>query len=134
MNYFEALAKECEELNQKGQDYLDTLSEEISVDEAAERIYNAAKKIFEEKRGNAPEWILDLVYDGFMPYYGIPKNGSLRFILGFSIVAQEAKLRNLLEIVEGRENKGLDFPACVPKDFYDKYEVEAHEPKKKKQK
>lgn len=125
MNYFEALTKEREELNQKGQDYLDTLSEEISADEAAERIYKAAKKIFKEKGEDSPEWILDLVYDGFMPYYGLPKNRSLRVTLGFSIVAQEARLRNLLEIVEGRETKELDFPACVPKDFYDKYEVEA---------
>lgn len=35
---------------------------------------------------------------------------SLGFALGYSPAAQDARLRNILEIAEGRETVELDFP------------------------
>ena len=69
-----------------------------------ERIHKAAFELFKISGENwdaIPDWAATVV-EGGMPYYGVPRNGSLKFTLGFSVVSQEAHLRNLLERAEGR--------------------------------
>ena len=119
LNYFTALTEECEVLNKKARAYLDTLPF-ISNQECMNRIFKRAAEIFEEANedwGAVPEWVADTM-DGWMPYSGVPQNGSMYFSLGFSPVSLDAHLRNLLEIAEGRETKELDFDIVVNKDEF----------------
>ena len=114
MNYFVQIMEECEKLDEKADAYLSKLPF-MPNDDVAERLHKAAWKQFKdagEDWGAIPDWVADIV-DGHMPYYGIPHNGSILFSLGFSVASQEAHLRNLMEIAEGRETEMLDFPTVV---------------------
>ena len=114
MTYFEKISAECDKLTQKANKYLSGL-EFIPNDQVMNRIYAKAKEIFFEANENwdaVPEWVAQTM-DGWMPYSTIPRNGSIGFALGYSPASQDAHLRNLLEIVEGRETKELDFPVVV---------------------
>lgn len=116
-NYFESITEACDELDRQGNEYIDRF-DFIPNDEICKRIWNAANKIFKdsgEEWNLVPEWVANTM-DGWMPYANIPRNGSLFFSLGFSCVSQDAHLRNLLEIAEGRETKWLDFDCLVDKD------------------
>lgn len=129
MNYFKEISDRCDEITEKASKYLEGLPF-IPNDEVVERIWKKALEIGEKhgltynesgsilfenlKWENLPEWAASSL-DGWVPYSVIPKNGSIYFSLAFSVVSQEAHLRNLLEIVEGRETKELDFPVIVPK-------------------
>ena len=109
-HYFQVLIDNCEKLNEQGQAYLDTLPF-IPSDEVAERIYKKGMEIFHaanEDWSAVPEWV-KTVADGFVPYSEAPRNGSLRYALGWAMVSQEAHLRNLLERAEGRTTEKLDF-------------------------
>lgn len=121
MGYFRAITEECEILNEKAQHYLDQLPF-MDNKSVIRRIMDIAYNIF-EKHGKdwdaVPDWVATTI-DHAVPYSCIPKNGSLHYALGYSVVSQDAHLRNLLEIAEGRETKELDFPVVVPNDFYDK--------------
>jgi hypothetical protein len=104
MNYFADLRKKREKLDRIAEAYLDTLPF-LSNEKIMERIYRKASEIFEQSGRdweNVPEWVADTM-DGWMPFASIPENGSLNFALGFSMIAQDARLRNMLEIAEGRE-------------------------------
>ncbi len=121
MNPFERISEEAEKLTEKANKYLDGL-EFLTNGAVCKRIYKAAKIIFErnnEDWDKVPEWVADTM-DGWIPYSKIPHNGSINFVLSFSSAAQDAHLRNLLERVEGRETKELDFGVCVPKKVIDK--------------
>lgn len=89
----------------------------IPNEEICSRIYNKALELFtmaDEDWDKIPEWAA-YVMDGYIPYSTKSHNGSIFHALGFSCVSQDAHLRNLLEIVEGRETKELDFPIIVDK-------------------
>lgn len=121
MNYFETITDECNKLDELGQAYLDKLPF-MDNDTVVQGIFKKAKEIFESHNENwetIPEWVANTM-DGWMPYAGIPKTGSLFFSLGFSVVANDALLRNLLEVAEGREEKFLDFFNLVDKKVVDK--------------
>lgn len=111
MLYFSDLSKKCDELNALGQAYLDSLPT-IPNDEVVNRIMTRAHQIFEENNEDwdkIPEWV-GFVLDGHVPYSLPPKDGSINALLGHSMVSQEAHLRNLLEIAEGRTTEELTFP------------------------
>lgn len=114
MSYFNEIITNAESLDTLANMYLDKLPF-LTVQETAERIEAASYKIFEAagRDWDAVPWYVAQVVDGCMPFYGIPRNGSLRFALGFSVASQEAHLRNILELVEGRETKELEFPVMA---------------------
>lgn len=115
MNYFEQLTKRCNQLNEKGNAYLDTLPF-LPNDEVCDRIYKAAQRIFQEANEDwesIPDWVASAM-DGWIPYAALPKNGSLHYSLGWAVASQDAHLRNLLERAEGRETKELNFPVLAP--------------------
>lgn len=104
MDYFTAISHRCNQLTEISQAYLDKLPF-IPNDEVMERIWNAAQKYEAELDADidwdsVPEWAARTL-DGWMPYSQEPRNGSIYFALGYSVVAQEANLRRLLEYVEG---------------------------------
>lgn len=118
-DYFAAIRERADQITKMAQEYLDRL-EFLPNDVVMDRIWQAAQKIFEANGGDngdwtkLPEWVANTM-DGWMPYSGVPRNGSLHFSLGFSPTSQDAHLRNLLEIVEGRETEELDFPVVAEK-------------------
>ena len=110
-DYFGLLSWKCDRLTEKAQKYLDSLPP-ISNDDCIQGIWEKAQEIFaknDEDFDKVPWWVADTM-DYHMPYTNIPKDGSLGFSFGFSIVSFEAHLRNLLEIAQNRETKELDFP------------------------
>lgn len=122
MNYFEAIRTRCEELDKLGQAYLDKF-EFLPNDQVLDRIWNKAQALFEaagEDFDKLPEWAAEAM-DGHIPYSSPPRNGSLYCSMGWSVVAQDAHLRNQLEIAEGRETKELDFPVLAEKEIVLKY-------------
>lgn len=134
MNYFQELVSGCDELDRKGQAYLDSLPF-LPNDEVKQRIHNKAVEIFNaanEDWDAVPEWVSQTM-DGHIPYGVLPTNGSLYFAMAFSVVSMEAHLRNLLEIAEGRETKELDFPVIVPKPVIPEDEPPVKKTRRKKQ-
>lgn len=120
-NYFKAISIECDKLTEEGQKYLDQF-DFLTVDQMADRIWEAYLDKFQEvneKWEDLPEWAQDCI-DG-VPYCAPPRNGSIHFLLGYSPTAQEACLRNLLEIAEGRTTEVIDLSYIVDKDFWKKY-------------
>ncbi len=113
---FKQVTEACNELDRKGQVYLDSLPF-ISNDESIDRIFNRARAIFTEANEDfdtVPEWVAQTM-DYYIPY-AIPgsSGGSIMAAMAHSITSQDAHLRNLLEIAEGRTSKELDFPVSVP--------------------
>lgn len=111
---FVDLAERAAELDSLGQAYLDSLPF-VSNEEICERVWKRANEVFAaagEDWEAVPEWVANTM-DGYIPYSQIPRNGSLHFSLGFSVVSLEAHLRNLLEIAEGRTSVELDFPVLA---------------------
>jgi bisphosphoglycerate-dependent phosphoglycerate mutase len=104
MNYFQSLIEKSNQFTEIANDYLSKLPE-LDNDEIAERIWQWA--IQNENNELAEE----IINDG-IPYYFIPRNGSLKFALGYSIAAHEANLRSLLEFVENRQNCWIKFQ-CI---------------------
>jgi hypothetical protein len=122
MNYFDAIKRRTEELDVLGQAYLNKF-DFLPNDQICDRIWAAAKKIFLDKNedfDSCPWWVAQTI-DYCLPYSTIPKNGSIYFSLGFSSVSQDAHLRNLLEIAEGRETMELDFEVLAKKEIVEKY-------------
>lgn len=118
MNYFSAIKKRADELNLMGEDYLDKLPF-MNNEEICQRLWEIAWEIEKSDQEN-PEWV-DMTLDGFIPYSSIPRNGSLYFSLGRAVVAQDALLRNLLEVAEGRETKELSFNFIAEKEVVESY-------------
>lgn len=119
MNIFQELVRKAGELDKKGQQYLDKLPF-MKTDDVAERIHKIGLEIYKKNNEDVdkcPDWISDLL-DGCIPYYGVPTNGSLAFKMGYSPTAQDALLRNFLEVLEKRETEFLNFK-CIAK-FEDK--------------
>lgn len=114
MSLFHGLIQRGEELDRLGAAYLEKLPF-LTSQETAERLHIAAMRIFEAANREwyaVPDYVA-MIADGVMPYFHPPRNGSLHFTLGFSVTSQEAHLRNLLEIAEGRESAFLDFPVVA---------------------
>jgi len=118
MNYFSAIAKRAEELNALGQEYLDKLPF-MSNDDICQRLWDIAWEIDASDQEN-PDWVWSTV-DGGIPYGSVPRNGSLYFSLGWAPVANDACLRNLLEVAEGRETKELDLATIAEKEIVESY-------------
>lgn len=113
-NIFKLIIQRCEELDRLGNAYLDTLPF-LTNDEMCQRIWVKAHEIYKaanEDSDAVPDWVLTTV-DGCVPYSQPPRNGSLRYLLGYSLASNDAHLRNLLEIAEGRTTKELDFPVVA---------------------
>jgi len=127
MNYFNAIIKRADELNQQAQEYLDGL-ELISNLECIERIDKKAQEIWDEAKkqygedvwDHVPSWVADIM-DCWFPYTNVPKDGSIYFSLGFSPVALDANLRKLLEHAEGRTENIDPFPLVAEKEIVDQY-------------
>jgi len=114
MDYFRELTRRCDELGETAEAYLAELPDlGLSCCEMAQRIWLIAQ----ERLAAAPEgtdhpWWVESISEGHMPFVGTPDRASLAVHMGFSIEAQEAHLRNLLEIAEGRAalDSSLAFP------------------------
>jgi len=113
MNYFKELARKANELEEKGNEYLKKLPF-IDNETICERIHQIGLEIYKKNNEDfdkCPDWVSDCL-DGAIPYGSVPKNRSLKISIGYSPVAQDALLRNFLEVLEGRESKLLDFK-CI---------------------
>jgi hypothetical protein len=106
-NLFAEISASAERLNERGQAYLDRLPF-LDNDTVIDRILAAMPTPL--------EWVNEQIEDGGMPYAVMPRNGSLHFVIGFSVVSRDAHLRNVMEIAEGRETDELDFPTIEPLD------------------
>ena len=122
-NYFEELARRAELLSDRGQEYLDGFSfmaNEKIISAVVDKIYSKYGLpeefiVWQSFDWNQATGLEQSILDGWFPYAGIPKNGSLRFSLGFSPVANDANLRNVYEhIVNGA--KLLDLPIIADVD------------------
>ena len=118
MCYISAIEKRCDELTALGQAYLDKLPFMDNI-KIIERLYEIAFKINKSDEEN-PEWV-DMAVDGHLWYSRPPRPGSMYKSLAYSVVAQDAKLRNLLEYAEGREDTLLDFPIMAEEEIVDAY-------------
>lgn len=118
MNYFSAISKRAEELNALGQEYLNKLPF-MSNDDVCQRLWDVAWEIDASDQEN-PDWVWSTT-EGNIPYGGVPRNGSLYFSLGFAMVANDACLRNLLEVAEGRETEELDLATLAEKEIVESY-------------
>ena len=110
-DYFKMISDRADELTRLANDYLNKF-DFLTNDEICQKIYKKAWELFKQADENfnaIPEWVA-LTVDGWMPYTCRSRNGSLHYTLGFSPASQDAHLRNLLEIAEGRETKELPFP------------------------
>lgn len=119
MNYFKAIAKRADELNELGNAYLKTLPF-MSNDIICERLWKLAYEIFDEDKDDNPDWVVSTV-DGCIPFASQSRNGSIYYSLGFAVAAQDARLRNLLELVEGRTTEELTFPTLAEKEIVSSY-------------
>jgi len=117
MKYFAAISKRADELTVLGQEYLDALPF-MSNEDVGQKIWDKAIEI-DESDGENPEWV-DEALDGFIPYYGVPRNGSIYFSLGFSPTAQDALLRNFMEHLLNQTEE-LKFPCLAEKDIVSSY-------------
>lgn len=118
MNYFQAIAFRVEQIDELANAYLKKF-EFLPNDQIMDRIHAAAYKIFKDKNedwGAVPDWVSSTM-DGWMPYTPGSRNGSLYHSIALSLPSQDAHLRNLLEIAEGRETKELDFPIMAEEDI-----------------
>ena len=118
MNYFAAISKRAKELDALGQAYLDKLPF-MDNEAICKRLHDIAWEIDASDQEN-PDWVWSTT-EGSIPYGGIPRNGSLYFSLGFAMVANDACLRNLLEIAEGRETEELDLAIVSEEEIVKKY-------------
>src|ERR1035441_3585004 len=114
MNYFAAIAFRTEQLDALAQTYLDKF-EFMSNDQILTRLWTFSEKQFKDKCNKdwslierLPEWAQNFL-DGWTPY-APPSSGSLYSALAYSMVSNDAHLRNLLERTEGRETAELTFP------------------------
>lgn len=115
MNYFQAIVHRANELDNLGLNYLKDLPF-MSNDSILELLYDKACKMFNECNEDwdkIPDWAATLLDNGIL--YGSFRSGSLYKTLGFSVVSNDAHLRNLLERVEGRTDKELDFEIIADK-------------------
>ncbi len=120
MNYFEALNKEVEKLDALSNSYMNGKTF-IPSDEMAGRVYVRAEQLFDEAKGDwdkLPWWASEAL-DGWVPFTPVDRPGSLFRTLSLSVAARDARLRNLLEIAEGRETQELDFPVRVIQEVFD---------------
>lgn len=117
MNYFAAISRRADELNQLGEKYLQKLPF-MSNHKICKRLWAIAAKIDKSTETN-PDWV-DSTLDHSIPFASPPRNGSLYFSLGFAITAQDAKLRNLLEVAEGRDSE-LNLAVLAEKDIVESY-------------
>ena len=115
MGYFDDLEKAREELDEKAQNYLNQFDFMATTD-MCERIWDKGWEILKKHKDDyesIPELYKDAVTcigEGSMPYLDFAKRpGSFNKTLGLSLVSVDAHLRNLLEILEGRTDKELDF-------------------------
>ena len=113
MSYFQQISHRCTELSNIAQKYLDTLPF-ISSEECCKRIWNwACDQMDTDEQGNfiwnGKNGFAEEILDGGYLQAEPPHNGSLHYSLGWSIVAQDANLRSLLEFVEGRQTEWTKF-------------------------
>lgn len=112
MGYLKDLVDECNKLSDIAQEYLSKFEHDNkSMEDLSKEIWNAAwdrvyKLGFTDKNwwdcgDEDATWIIDM---GCSPHTNIPRNGSLRYTLGYSIAAQSANLRAYYEhFVNGKE-------------------------------
>lgn len=124
-NIFVRIAEGAEEITCKAEAYLEG-KEFLANDDVRDRIWQASLKLFEQHGGSfsgkerylsyenldwdALPWWAAQTLDGWMPYSQPPTKASLGHLLGYSPESQDAHLRNIMEIAEGRETDELDFP------------------------
>lgn len=113
MGFFKSISDACEDLSQVAQGYLDTLPF-IASEEVVQRVWNwACNQMDKDERDhfifNGKNGLAEDIVDTGVPFSMQPTNGSLHYSLGWSIVAQEANLRSLLEYVEGRQQEWIKF-------------------------
>ena len=123
MDYFSAIKRRADELNEEGKKYLSNLPF-MSNQDVLDKLWKIANEKYDYDRwcksfDNCPWWV-DAIFDGLAPY-GECNNGSLYYMLGRAVVAEDALLRNLLEIAEGRESKELELCCVAEKEIVDKY-------------
>ena len=120
MGYFTDISNKCTELSKTAQVYLDKY-DFISSQDCISRIWSWAWSNMDKDEDGNPIFngkneLAEDIVDGGVPYSVPPKNGSIHYSLGWSIVAQEANLRSLLEFVEGRQKEWIKFQCLVELD------------------
>lgn len=122
-DYFKQLVAGAETLDAKADAYMAS-KPFLPNDEVIDRIWAVCLRLFKEHGGryegdtmvfadlawdDLPWWAAQSL-DGWMPFVGESKNGSLAYALGHSAASRDAHLRNIMEIAEGRETEELTFP------------------------
>jgi hypothetical protein len=118
--FFQILSDKCTELSDIAQKYLDTMPF-ITNEECSNRIWSwACSQMDTDENGyfifNGKNEFAEEIVDGGIPFAEPPRNGSLHYSLGWSITAQEANLRSLLEFLEGRQSEWVKFKCLVGLD------------------
>lgn len=121
MSYFDLISEECNKLNLKAQEYLDTLPFIDNI-ELINKIWSWAWNQVDKDENecvifNGKHQLAEEIIDAGVPYVEMPNNGSIHYSLGWAIVAQDANLRSLYEFIEGRQTEQLTFKmlADLPK-------------------
>jgi len=120
MSYFKQISENCETLSDIADNYLKSLPY-IDNDSCIKRIWDwACSQMESDGTGyfifNGKNDFAEQIVDSGVPYSEIPTNGSLRYSLGWSVTAQEANLRSLLEFVEGRQSEWTLFECLADGD------------------
>ncbi len=127
MNYFEAIAKRCAELDALAEERMKGLPF-ISCPDMVDFLWVEAHRIFKTENEDwdaVPDWV-GYAMDGFIPFTQPPHNGSIYHALGFSMQAMEYNLRLYYEAVKaGRDPDGQEFVPCLAeKEIVDAYAQE----------
>lgn len=118
-NPFQRLIDRENEITNLANEYLSKY-EEISEEKMAKAIWKKGWEIGKEivkNGGDCPSWV-ECICDGYIPYYHKgTRNGSIYFMLAFSLASNDAHFRNLYEHVVNGESLGLPFPVLAERKF-----------------
>lgn len=126
MGYLTDLVDECNKLSAIAQEYLAQFDDNKSMGDLAQDIWDKAWEKLGQQGFTEHNWwdceddeVTHMIDIGDAPYATMPRNGSLRYTLGWSIVAQEANLRAFHEyFVNGKEL--IKFKMLAGEDVRDK--------------
>lgn len=136
MNYFRAITKRAEELDELAKPYLENRPN-WSLEDLAHKNCKLAYKIF-IKNGRdwnkVPEIVADIM-DGWLPFSNNDKpNGSIYHTLGLSLASKEAHAWSLYDYLSGKKDSfNLPFGVVAESSEVDRI-LKEHEPKKEKKK
>ena len=111
---FSYLPKRAEEIDEAATYFLSQFPF-VPNDKIVEDIRSRAWKIFKDANEDwdkIPEWVAGAV-DGYVPYCGATRNGSLHHVLGLSVISRDAHLRCFWENIKNGTDLALPFPVIA---------------------